>query len=83
MKIKLFLLALALFGLTSCTQPDKAYMILERDGYTNINIEGYAWFGCSEDDNYRTKFTAIKNNQSVEGVVCSGFMKGSTVRTFD
>lgn len=69
--------------LSGCTQPDQAIQVLTRDGYTEIYIEGYDWFGCSEDDTFRTKFSAIKNGQKVQGVVCSGYFKGSTVRVFN
>lgn len=68
---------------TGCTQPpDEVQAILKRDGYVDVKVEGYAWFGCGEDDTFRTKFSGTKNGQYVEGVVCSGFLKGSTVRTF-
>lgn len=84
-KISLILLVIGLLFVGckgSFTQPEKATKILTRDGYGNVEIKGYSWFGCSEDDWFRTKFTAEKNFVKVEGVVCSGLFKGSTIRTF-
>jgi hypothetical protein len=80
-KILILLLVAAL--MTGCTQPDKASSILKRDGYQNIELTGYKWFACSEDDFFHTGFKATKNGQEVEGVVCSEWFKGSTVRTFN
>jgi hypothetical protein len=64
-------------------KPDVATALLTREGYTNIRIGGYAWWSCSEDDYYKTKFTATKNGVEAEGVVCGGFFKGSTIRFYD
>jgi hypothetical protein len=83
---RLFVLILATilaFSATACTQPDQSIAVLEREGYSNIEITGYDPFGCSEDDHYRTGFRAEKNGQQVKGVVCSGLMfKGTTIRTY-
>lgn len=75
-------LSLLCFSLVGCTQPDNSIAILEREGYQNIEITGYDWFGCSEDDVFRTGFTATKNDRPVKGVVCSAWLKGSTIRTY-
>ena len=80
---KIALAFLIAISLVSCTSPDKAMTILEREGYESIEIRGYDAFGCSEDDFYHTGFTAEKNNQVVNGVVCSGLFKGSTIRLYD
>lgn len=82
MKTKLTIVFVLLTSvlLTSCTQPDKATEILVREGYQNIQIEGYAFFGCGEDDTFKTRFSAEKNDQPVTGVVCAGLGKGSTIR---
>ncbi len=83
-RVILFIAAIALATqLTACTQPELANEILTREGYTQIEIDGYAFWGCGENDTYRTKFSAIKNGYQVEGVVCSGVYKGATVRTFN
>lgn len=87
MKAKRIVLTIAAIALATqlaaCTQSELASEILEREGYTQIEIGDYAWWGCGEGDTYRTKFTALKNNRPVEGVVCSGTFKGATVRTFN
>jgi hypothetical protein len=79
--MKRFLLVAVALMLAACTAPDSARNALESQGFTDIQIQGYAFFGCGKDDSFHTKFTA-KNAQGrpVEGVVCSGLFKGSTVR---
>ena len=77
----LVLLVAVVMSLGGCTKPDASRRILEREGYTDIRITGYSWFGCSEDDFFSTGFEAKKNGQYVEGTVCAGlFFKGATVR---
>ncbi len=68
------------FLLTGCVDKDKAQRILQKEGYTNIQLTGYDWFGCSRDDTFRTGFTAIKDGKNYEGTVCNGFIGGSVVR---
>ena len=81
-KIILLLAALLLIVMMcGCTKPGKATEILTSQGYTNIEITGYDWFECSEDDLYQTGFIAnAPNGTPVEGVVCGGMLKGNTVR---
>ena len=65
----------------ACTAPDTAYDALHGAGYTTINITGYEFFGCAQDDQFHTGFTAIgPGGASVSGVVCSSFLKGATIR---
>jgi hypothetical protein len=68
--------------LTACTQPDDSKRVLESAGYTNVQTGGYDFFNCSEDDTFKTRFTATgPNGKQVAGVVCAGlFFKGSTIR---
>jgi len=68
--------------LAGCTQPEKARAVLESAGYSDIRLDGYGWFACSEDDTYRDKFTAKgPTGKPVSGVVCAGlFFKGATIR---
>lgn len=77
------LLIPALLLLTACApmSDDTARNALESAGLHDIELHGMAIFGCSEKDFFRKKFTA-KNTDGkfVEGVVCGGFLKGSTVR---
>lgn len=70
--------------LTSCgVDEDKAIKALESQGMTNIKITGFAIFGCSKDDSFRSNFTATGvNGKTVSGTLCSGFLKGTTVRFY-
>ncbi len=78
---KLIVAVLAVVVLSGCTDPQKATRVLKQQGYTNINAGGHAWWACSDDDTYSTKFTATSvNGHFVSGAVCSGFLKGSTIR---
>lgn len=79
--MKSVIVAISIFLLSACSSPDSATKALSRAGYSKINITGYAFFGCSEDDFFHTGFTAVgPTGVRVEGVVCSGFLKGSTIR---
>jgi hypothetical protein len=79
---KLFLVALIAAALSACTSADTATRALRGAGYTNIQTTGYRFFGCSEDDAFRTGFTATgPSGQAASGVVCSGWLKGATIRT--
>lgn len=84
MKKILILISFISMMFMSCTDADGAQRILELNGYKNIQIEGYSIFGCSDDDIFKTKFIAIhgQSQQSVQGVVCSGWFKGGTIRIF-
>ena len=76
-----FILLTAAIILAGCTQPDHARKVLESAGYTEIQMQGYDWINCSEDDMYRDKFTAKgPTGKPISGVVCAGFFKGSTIR---
>lgn len=80
--MKRLAILLVLFTLMGCTQKDKSRELLEAHGMTDIEVGGYAWFGCSEDDEYRTKFKATTaTGQRVSGAVCAGLLfKGATIR---
>ncbi len=81
MKKVLALAAVALL-LAGCTDTsDKNVRLLESMGMTNVELGGYAWFDCSEDDTFKTAFKAVGvNGEEVSGALCSGFFKGTTVR---
>jgi hypothetical protein len=86
-KIKRFAaLSLLALVLGACTDEDGARQALGAAGYRAVQINGYAFFGCSNGDTYHTAFTAIgQNGSAVSGVVCAGwgwFGKASTIRTF-
>jgi len=67
---------------SGCTDEDGSRRALKAMGFKSINLKGYAFFGCSEDDEFHTRFSAVNvNNEYVTGVVCCGFMKNCTVRT--
>lgn len=67
--------------LMSCTDPEKAVEVLQKQGYTNIEITGYEFGACAEEDVFHTGFIAVSpSGYAVGGVVCSGLLKGSTIR---
>lgn len=75
---KLILISLFLVGCSSSNDATKA---LKANGFTDIQTHGRAFFACSEDDSFATKFSAKnKDGQKVTGAVCSGWLKGSTIR---
>lgn len=79
--MKKFIIVILAFIISGCTNADNARRILEADGYTDIQMRGYDWFACSEDDMFHDKFTAIKGDYLVDGVVCGElWFKGSTIR---
>ncbi len=78
---KLIIIATAII-LSACSDAPTATKALESAGYTEVNVTGFKFFGCSEDDTFHTGFIAKGvNGKQVTGVVCSGFLKGSTIRT--
>lgn len=79
MKRLLFIFFVLFF--VSCTSPENAQRVLEQSGYTNIKITGFRFFGCGQDDVFRTGFTAVgPSGKNIEGVVCGDFIKASTIR---
>jgi len=59
----------------------KAKRILESQGLSGVSIGGYAFWGCGQDDDFASTFTAKDaKGQAVSGVVCGGVFKGYTVR---
>ena len=65
----------------SCCKPEEAKALLESQGFTQVEITGYRWLMCSEDDAFSDGFVAISAaGQRVSGAVCRGFFKGSTIR---
>ena len=69
-------------GLIGLEDKDGAMKTLQDDGrFTQIDVGGRDSFSCGNGDLYRTHFTALnQNNKKVEGTVCAGVFKGSTVR---
>lgn len=79
--MKRFIFAVAFLALAGCTDSTKATRVLEQQGFKEINITGYSPFACSDSDTFSTGFEATSPNGSrVRGTVCSGILKGATVR---
>lgn len=80
--MKKFLLLMPLALLVACTDSKGAVQAIENSGLQPVSTDGYAFFGCGKDDQFHTKFTAKRTSDGkiVTGVVCKGFLKGSTVR---
>ncbi|ANT40444.1 hypothetical protein KMI12_121 [Klebsiella phage KMI12] len=78
---KILITALA-FMMIGCTDADNATRVLENAGFTEVDITGYKFFSCSEDDFQHTGFKAVgPTGKTVKGTVCSGiFLKNSTIR---
>ena len=85
-KLALLFVIVLLFYLlitpATCTDEVGAKDALIKAGYHPIEVGGYGYFQGSEDDTYVTKFKAYSpdSSQIVTGVVCSGVMKGKTIR---
>lgn len=78
---KLILLAVVSVSFFGCTNTDKARNVLVSNGYTNIEFTGYNPFACSDSDDFADGFTATApGGHQVSGVVCSGILKGATIR---
>lgn len=82
--MKRIIVALALVAaLGACSDKKTAQRALEQQGYTNITLFGWTMFGCGNDDEFTTEFKATSPaGIAVEGVVCSGWFKGATIRTY-
>ena len=78
----LFVLIPILF-LTACTDPETATRAAEAMGLTDVKTTGYNMWACGDTYTYSTEFTA-KNvlGKEVNGVVCSGYMSGASVRIY-
>jgi hypothetical protein len=77
-----YILILALcFLFIACTDERGAKRVLLDNGYTNVQITGFDFFTCSDKETFATGFTATSpNGRRVQGAVCSGVMKGYTIR---
>ena len=78
---KALILTALLLLLSGCTNQGRALRTLTDAGYSNIELGGYGWFACSEDDTFATVFQATgPSGKPVKGTVCNGFFKGATIR---
>lgn len=81
----LTLLALIVFILSLPAQVNDVRLRAERQlleaGYSQVDVSGWNVFACSEDDVFRIGFKALgPTGKPVSGTVCSGFLKGATIR---
>jgi hypothetical protein len=88
-RMVLFIVIALIFGCTNTEAETATRRALEGAGYTNIELRGFSWGGCAEDDVSCTEFAATgPSGISVTGAVgcrsslsgCS--IKGCTIRTF-
>lgn len=79
--MKKVLMLLLLLSLVGCTKPGKTTKLLESQGYTNIQITGYHWTGCSDETKFHTGFKATgKNGIIMTGYTCDGlFFTGMSI----
>ena len=75
-----YLMIILMIFLISCTRSESTKDLLEDQGYENVEITGYRFFQCNDNELFRTGFKA-ENEQGNEitGTVCSGFFS-STIR---
>lgn len=76
---RIALVAVLLFSACTSSESD-VRRVLEDEGYMDVEVGGYAWFGCGRDDEFRNHFRARRGGRVVEGVVCCGWLKDCTVR---
>lgn len=80
---RFLIVAVAPLILTACTDEAGARRALEAHGLTPLEVGGLPSWGCSNGEFYMTKFKARNaRGHEVTGVVCSGPLKGSAIRTF-
>lgn len=82
MYIKLLLTITLCAILAGCgVNTKEANKVLEAQGMTEVQINGYSWFGCGEEDVFRSKFTAKSVvGEEISGSICGGILKGYTIR---
>ena len=79
--MKKAIMVCAVLSLCACTRPDATKDLLASQGYKDVTTTGYSFFACGQDDSFATGFEATSpTGQRISGTVCSGLMKGSTVR---
>lgn len=78
MKYLMIIVVLITFN---CSRPDSANKVLHQNGYTDIEITGWKFFGCDGNDFFSTGFKAKSPiGFPVSGNVCEGWFKGATIR---
>lgn len=77
----LLIVVLILIEPAACVDDAGTRRVLTQQGYTNIHITGFRWFGRSRGDVYSTGFEATSpNGNFISGYVTSGWWKGYTIR---
>ena len=71
-------------AIAGCSDAPTAERILTQNGYKNITTTGYSFMACdSKSDSFSTGFEATSPaGIRVSGAVCSGWLKGGTIRFF-
>ena len=79
--MKKILAIAAVLALAGCTNSEQATRALAGAGYRDINITGFRFFGCPENNIYSTGFVATgPGGQRVRGVVCADVFRAATIR---
>lgn len=74
-------IVMALLVVAGCTSENEASRVLRGAGYKDVQFTGYSFFACGKDDGWSTGFRAVgPTGQQVSGTVCSGLLKGATIR---
>ena len=68
----LVIIAVLILSTFNYTDKPSAVKFLTNNGYTDITITGYHFFGCKKGKFKHTGFIAYKNEDTIEGTVCSG-----------
>jgi len=82
--VKILIVMLTLFLSTSCSKStSEVEKVLVRHGCKEGTIKDYGWEffgGCDKNDFFTNGFECEIKGEKVEGAVCSGIIKGYTVR---
>lgn len=77
---KILLICLVI-SLSACTSQEDVDKYSELENWKDATKTGYRFFGCGTGDLWHTGFKAItQNDKAVAGVICSGLLKGATMR---
>jgi len=75
------IVAVGAFVLMAFPPRDDMRSAVINSGFREVQLAGFAWFGCSEQDTFRQKWKGHSSEgKPVTGVVCGGLLKGWTVR---
>jgi PBP1b-binding outer membrane lipoprotein LpoB len=78
----LMIVVICLITVSCAPNPKKFETLMKQEGISEAKDEGMPLFGCGKEDSmiFSTKFSGIKNNVKVKGVICSNLLKGYTIR---